>query len=277
MDPGDKFGSGPPGPTLRLKDGHRMPLLGLGTWELRDDGAQQAVEWALDAGYRHIDTATGYQNEEFVGRALRRSGVPRDEVFITTKLPPDHVGRERRTIEESLCALGLDHVDLWLIHWPPQGGPGLASWRAFLRVLEEGLATAIGVSNYSIEQIDVLTTETGVAPAVNQIEWSPFRHDPTAEAAHNDRGIVLVGYSPFKASQLDDSRLVQIARDHVKTPQQVVIRWHLQHGIPVLPRSSRRERIEANAQVLDFELSDAEMRAMDGFGYTSRSSSGGHR
>jgi 2,5-diketo-D-gluconate reductase A len=249
-----------------LPGGGRMPLLGFGTWQLRDDEARASVSWALEAGYRHIDTATGYRNESQVGAALQESGVPRDQVFVTTKMPPDHVGRERQTLEESLEKLGTSYVDLWLVHWPPGGTAGVDSWRVFIQAQNDGLARAIGVSNYSVAQVDELIEATGQAPAANQIKWSPFQFDRGMLDAMHDRRVVLEGYSPFRAARLDDRVLAEIAGAHGKSAAQVIIRWHVQHGIVVIPKSARRERIESNIDVLDFELSAAEMDAIDGLG-----------
>jgi 2,5-diketo-D-gluconate reductase A len=249
-----------------LSDGGRMPLLGFGTWQLRGDEAKQATQWALSAGYRHIDTATGYRNETEVGAALRESGVPREEVFVTTKMPPDHVGKERQTLEESLANLDTPYVDLWLVHWPPGGTAGVDSWKVFVQAHKEGLARAIGVSNYSLEQIDELVEATGEAPAANQIKWSPAIYDTTVVDGLASRNVVLEGYSPFRAASLDDPDLTRIASSYGKTPAQVIVRWHVQHGFVVIPKSARRERIEANIDVLDFELSAADMAALDGLG-----------
>ncbi|WP_020575937.1 aldo/keto reductase [Actinopolymorpha alba] len=247
-----------------LNDGRRIPLLGFGTWQLRGNEARQAVSRALEAGYRHIDSATGYANETEVGAALRESGLPREEVFVTTKLPPDHVGRERRTLEESLAKLDADHLDLWLIHWPPGGTAGVESWRVFVQAQAEGLVRSIGVSNYSLDQIDELTSATGVTPAVNQIKWSPFLFDRSLVEASRERGVVIEGYSPFRAARLNDPVLTEIAGRYAMTPAQVIIRWHLQHGIVVIPKSAQRERIEANIDVLGFELTPEEVAALDG-------------
>lgn len=251
-------------PAVELTGGVAMPLVGFGTWRLTGSEAQQAAAWALDAGYRHLDTATGYGNEKQVGAGIRDSGVARDDIFITTKMPPNHVGRERQTLEESLAALGTEHLDLWLVHWPPGGTAGVSSWRVFNQALAEGLTRAIGVSNYSLEQIDEIIEATGVAPAVNQIRWSPLLFDAELLAAHRDRGVVVEGYSPFRAGTLNDPTLVEIADRHGKLPEQIVVRWHVQHGIVVIPKSAKRERIVANADVFDFELTADEMTAIDG-------------
>jgi 2,5-diketo-D-gluconate reductase A len=247
-----------------LPDGVRMPLLGFGTWQISGRRATDAVSLALQAGYRHIDTATMYGNESQVGAALEESGLPREQVFVTTKLPPQRAGRERQTLLDSLRALGTDYVDLWLIHWPPGRSAGVESWRAFVQARADGLTRAIGVSNYSLAQIDELTGATGVVPAVNQVRWSPFQFDRRTLDESRARGVELEGYSPFRAGRLDHPVLEQIAARHSKTAAQIVVRWHLQHGIAVIPKSARRERIISNADVFDFELSGEEMSAIDG-------------
>ena len=251
-------------PHVELPDDVRMPLLGVGTWQLSGGTARQVVAWALESGYRHVDTATGYGNEREVGAALRESGLDRDEVFVTTKLPPENAGRERETLEQSLEALGTDHLDLWLVHWPPDGQAAPRTWEHFVQARQEGLVRAIGVSNYSLGQLDELTQATGTTPAVNQIRWSPFVFDGSVLEGHRDRGVVLEGYSPFKAAVLDHPVLTEIAERHGKTPAQVVVRWHVQHGIPVIPKSEKRERLESNVDVLDLELDDDEMARLDG-------------
>jgi diketogulonate reductase-like aldo/keto reductase len=206
-----------------------------------------------------------YGNESEVGAAIAASGLDRAEVFVTTKLPPERAGgRELRTLQDSLRALGTGYVDLWLVHWPPRGGTSVGAWRAFIEAQEEGLARAIGVSNYSISQIDQLADETGVAPAVNQIRWSPFLYDRQVVEASRGRDVVLEGYSPFKAGRLDHPVIVEIARQHGKTPAQVVVRWHLQREFVVIPKSARHERIVENADVFDFQLTDADVQALDG-------------
>ncbi|WP_326560694.1 aldo/keto reductase [Micromonospora sp. NBC_01796] len=251
-------------PTVALPGEVAMPLVGFGTWQATGRACYEAVRAALEAGYRHIDTATAYGNEDEVGRALRDSGVPREEVFLTTKLPPEHAGHERRTLGESLAALGTDHVDLWLIHWPPQRGGGLDTWREFLAVRNEGLARAVGVSNYSTTQLDVLIQATSVAPAVNQIRWGPSLYDPDREAENRQRGVALEGYSPFKSTDLNDPVLVEIAGAHGVTTSQVVLRWHIDHGVVVIPKSVTPERIRANFDVFGFSLSADELRRIDG-------------
>ena len=249
--------------TVELQGGVRMPLVGLGTWQLRGSQAYSASRAALEIGYRHFDTATVYGNEAELGAALRDSGVPHGDVFITTKLPPNRAGDERRTLERSLEALGTEQVDLWLVHWPPNGA-GVAIWEGFAKLAQEGLARAIGVSNYSPRQVDELIEKTGVTPAVNQIRWSPFIFDRTRLVHSRDRGVVLEGYSPFKAARLDHPLLKELGRRHGKTPAQIILRWHVDHRVVVIPKSSRRERLASNFDVFDFSLDSDEMAALDG-------------
>jgi len=244
-----------------------MPLLGFGTWQATGEAGYAAVLAALDAGYRHIDTATMYGNEREVGRAVKESGLRREDVFITTKLPPERVGRERETIEASLTALDTDHVDLWLIHWSPTSpGEGIPVWRELLAARDENMARAVGVSNHSISQIDELIQATEENPAVNQIRWSPSLYDRQVHAAHRDRGVVLEGYSPLRTTDLSDPVLVRIAAAHNVSPAQVVLRWHIDHETVVIPKSVTPDRIRANADVFGFSLTAEEMRDIDALG-----------
>ncbi len=249
--------------SVRLPSGAAMPMLGLGTWQLRGEQGYATVRHALDTGYRHIDTAKVYRNEAEVGRAVKDSGVPREQVFITTKLPPDDAGRERQTIAASLDALGSDYVDLWLVHWPPGDQAGEDTWEQLLAIRQEGLARDVGVSNYSPAQIDRLLDTTGTAPAVNQIKWSPALFDARRLAHSRERGVVLEGYSPFKAGRLDDPALAEIAAAHDVTAAQVVLRWHLEHEVVCIPKSARPERIESNFDVFGFSLSQDEVARID--------------
>ncbi|MFI7606759.1 aldo/keto reductase [Micromonospora sp. NPDC049366] len=254
-------------PTVLLPGEVRMPLLGFGTWQATGKSAYDAVLAALDAGYRHIDTATVYGNEEEVGRAVRESDLRREDLFITTKLPPNRVGRERETLEASLEALGTDHVDLWLIHWPPAApGDSIPLWRELLAARDESLTRAIGVSNYSTPEIDELIQATEENPAVNQIKWSPFLYDRQRHIEHRDRGVVLEGYSPFKTSDLSDPVLSRIASAHGVSPAQVVLRWHIDHEIVAIPKSVTPDRIRANADIFRFSLTAEEMRDIDALG-----------
>lgn len=253
-------------PAATLADGAAMPLLGFGTYQITDADAEAAVQHALQTGYRHIDTATGYSNEEGVGRGLRASDVPRDAVFITTKMPPSNVGRERRTLEESLTKLGVDSVDLWLVHWPPNKEATPKAWAEFVKARDEGLATSIGVSNYSLAQIDELTEATGVTPAVNQIRWSPAQYDRSVADGLAERTVVLEGYSPFRASNLDDPTLTETAAAHDATAAQIIVAWHVAHGFVVIPKSNQPERIETNAAGARVALSQDEVARIDTLG-----------
>jgi 2,5-diketo-D-gluconate reductase A len=249
-------------PAAALASG-RMPLLGFGTWQISNREAPQATADALQAGYRHIDTATMYQNESGIGKALASAALPRESVFVTTKLPPAHAGRERRTLGESLSKLGLDYVDLWLVHWPPNGQAAPGVWQQFIRAQQEGLTKAIGVSNYSLRQIDELIQVTGVVPQVNQIRWGPPLYDPAMVSGLQQRGVVLEGYSPFKVSNLKDPTLVSIATGHDATAAQVIVAWHIAHGFVVIPKSVRRERIVANAAGVRIKLTAEEVAMID--------------
>jgi diketogulonate reductase-like aldo/keto reductase len=256
--------------SVDLGAGVRMPLLGLGTWLAGGREAYQAARLALEIGYRHIDTATMYGNEVQIGRAVADSGVPREAVFITTKLPPGNVGREPATIEASLRALSLEHVDLWLIHWPPGGRARPDVWDRLLEIQRAGLARAVGVSNYSLAQIDELERATGQRPVVNQIEWSPALFDEQILLGHRQRGVQLEGYSPLKTTNLRHPRLVRFAQAHGVSPAQVVIRWHIEHRVVVIPKSTNPARIAENAAIFGFALSAAEMNELDHLSVSSR-------
>jgi 2,5-diketo-D-gluconate reductase A len=243
-----------------------MPLLGFGTWQITGDAATRATGWALDAGYRHVDTATIYRNEGEVGAALASSAVAREELFLTTKVPPDRAGSERATLEQSLASLGTPYVDLWLIHWPPARGAGIDLWRAVIQARDDGLARDIGVSNYSLAQLDQLAEATGVLPGVNQVDWSPLLFEREVLDGHRERGVVLEGYSALRGGTLDHPTIAGIAQRIGRTTAQVIIRWHLQHGVVVIPKSAKRERIVSNADVGEFELTAADMSVLDGLG-----------
>jgi diketogulonate reductase-like aldo/keto reductase len=205
-----------------------------------------------------------YANESEVGRALRDSGVPRDEVFVTTKYNPRAGGRELDILDQSLEALGVSHVDLWLIHSPDRRNEEI--WAGFVTAQQDGRARDIGVSNFSSRQIDRVAQSTGVMPAANQIEWRPSLYDARVVAEHRDRAVVLEGYSALRGGSLEDPVVRRVAQEVGRTPAQVLVRWHVQHGIVVIPRSSQPERVRANADVGGFELSDEQMAALDGLG-----------
>jgi 2,5-diketo-D-gluconate reductase A len=251
-------------PAIPLGAAGSMPLVGFGTWQMTGTQCREAVAHALKVGYRHVDTATMYRNEREVGRAIRDSGVPRQEVFVTTKLPPGAAGRERRTLDDSLRALGTDYVDLWLVHWPPRGRALVSTWEQLLAARDAGPARAVGVSNYSIGELDQVTAATGQAPQVNQIPWAPALYDAARLAQHRQRGVVLEGYSPFKNTDLRHPVLAKIAADHGVTSAQVVVRWHVDHQVVVIPKSATPRRIAANFDVFGFSLSEEELRRIDG-------------
>ena len=255
-------------PAIPLGDDVAMPLVGFGTWQLRGRRAYNAIRYALEVGYRHIDTATMYGNEAELGQALQDSGLDRQEIFVTTKLPARGAGRERETITASLRDLGTDYVDLWLVHWPPGGSARPATWQQLLAVRDEGLARAVGVSNYSLGQLDELIAATGRAPAANQIPWSPSQHDPRQLDGNRERGVVVEGYSPLKGANLRDPVLAEIAAQHGVTPAQVVLRWHMEHRIVVIPKSGNRDRIAANLDLSGFSLTPDEVARIDGLART---------
>ena len=249
-------------PVRQLSDGASMPMLGLGVWQV-SDGKQtvNAVRWALELGYRHIDTAQAYGNEESVGRALRESGVPREEVFITTKFFPNAADPVAE-LEHSLRRLGVDQVDLYLVHWP-RGGP-LRAWPGMEQARERGLARSVGVSNYSAADLDKVVKSAAISPAVNQVQFSAVEYRRGLLDAATRLGIVLEAYSPLGTGRhLRDRRVTDIAERSGHTPAQVLIRWCVQHGLPVIPKSTHRERIAENGRIFDFELSDEEMAALD--------------
>lgn len=251
-----------------LSDGNEIPLLALGVWQVPEGPeCEQAVHWALEAGYRHIDTAQAYGNEASVGRALKASGIPRDEVFITTKFYPGQHGDPAAEAQKSLERLGLDMVDLYIIHWP-QGGPTWA-WEGMQRAREQGFARSIGVSNFGVSDLDALQAVADVAPAVNQVQFSPFEYRRTLLEACEKRDIALEAYSPLGTGRhLGDPRVAAIAERLDRTPAQVLIRWAIQRGLIVLPKSTHQERIAQNAQVFDFELTAEDMATLDGLDQT---------
>ncbi len=234
-----------------------MPLLGFGTWQITGSTATTATAAALAAGYRHVDTATVYGNEAEVGAALDQ------DAFVTTKLPGDRRAPARQTLERSLALLGRDAVDLWLIHWP-DGGASVDLWQEMVAARDAGLTRDIGVSNYSLDQLDELHAATGEMPAVNQIEWSPLLFDRDVLTGHQDRGVVLEGYSALRGGTLEHPVITGKAEELNRTPAQVIIRWHLQHGVVIIPKSVDPGRIAANADVAGFVLTEEQMAALDG-------------
>jgi 2,5-diketo-D-gluconate reductase A len=245
-----------------LADGSQMPMLGLGVWQV-PNGPEcvNAVRWALELGYRHIDTARAYGNEESVGRGLRESGVPRDEVFITTKFYPGHRNPAAEA-EQSLKRLGVDHVDLYIIHWP-QGGPTWA-WPGMERARELGYTRSIGVSNFNVGDLEALFTVATVPPVVNQVQFSPFKYRRALLEACQDRNVALEAYSPLGTGRnLSNKTVKRVAERLGRTPAQVLLRWCLQHELPAIAKSTHRERIEENLRIFDFSLSDDDMADLD--------------
>jgi 2,5-diketo-D-gluconate reductase A len=244
-----------------------MPMLGLGVWQV-PDGAQtvNAVRWALDLGYRHIDTAQAYGNEESVGRALRDSGVPRGEVFITTKFNP---GRKDPVAEaeQSLRRLGIDQVDLYLVHWP-RGGP-LRAWPGMERARELGLARSVGVSNFGTRELREVIAAGTIPPAVNQVQFSALQYRRALLDACRRQNVALEAYSPLGTGRhLSNATVNRVAQRVGRTPAQVLLRWCLQHDVPVIPKSTHRDRIAENAQIFDFALSDEDMADLDALDQT---------
>lgn len=253
-------------PLIRLNNGVDMPALGLGVYR-SGPGAEtrRAVGAALEAGYRLVDTAAMYQNEADVGAAVRESGVPREQVFVTSKLANDDHGYENalRAFKDTARKLGMSYVDLYLIHWP---GPGLRdqTWRALERLLDEGLCRAIGVSNYAIGHLEEMLDYARVLPAVNQVEFHPFMYQRELLEWLRGRGIALEAYRPLvRARKMDDPTLLAVAREHGKSAAQVLLRWSLQRGVIVIPKSVHVERIRENLDVFDFVLTDDEVSRLD--------------
>jgi diketogulonate reductase-like aldo/keto reductase len=250
-------------PVRELVGGVTMPLLGLGVWQMKAGiETEQAVEWALEAGYRHIDTAALYRNEQSVGAAVRRSSLPREDVFVTTKLMPTHANVERE-LAGSLRRLGLDYVDLYLIHWPLPLMSG-RQWRELESLRKRGLARAIGVSNFGRGRLAKLRRDASETPAVNQILFNPFSYRRQLLDYCLEQGIVVEAYSPLaRGGGLSHPTIAGLAERLGRTPAQVMLRWAIQHHAVVIPKSSRRDRIRSNAQLFDFELSEDDMRSLD--------------
>lgn len=253
-------------PTVQLRSGAHLPLLGLGTWPLDDAGAADTVALALETGYRLIDTAENYRNERGVGEGIRRSGVPREELFVTTKFNREHHSREgvRRAFETSAGLLGLEYIDLLLVHWPnPDQGRHVEAVEGIAALMEEGLVGAVGTSNYKPAHLQQVI-DAGIVPDVNQIQLDPQRPRIVERAFHNEHGIVTQAWSPLGQGSglLDEPAVAAIAEAHGRTPAQVVLRWHVQQGMVAIPKSSNPERLARNLDIFDFELSGAELAAI---------------
>jgi 2,5-diketo-D-gluconate reductase A len=254
-------------PRLALRDGARMPQLGFGVFQIPPEETQAAVEEALAVGYRHVDTAAAYRNEAGVGAAVAAAGIPRDDVFVTTKLWNSQQGYETtlRAFEQSLERLGTGHVDLYLIHWPlPRRDLYLDTWRAFERIKEEGGARSIGVSNFRVEDLERLEREAEQMPTVNQVELHPRLQQPELRAWHADHGVLTEAWSPLAQGELlEEGTIATVAAHHEKTAAQAILRWHLQVGNVVIPKSGNPERIRENFALFDFALSEDDMAALE--------------
>ena len=249
--------------TVTLHTGTRMPSLGLGTWQLTGDDAVEGVLHALEIGYRLIDTADDYRNQPQIGEALRASGLDRDEVFVTSKVEEDE--DSYAATEDRMEQLGVERLDLCLIHRSPPDGPGEELWRGLVRARDDGLTREIGVSNYASEQIDALIEATGEAPAVNQVEWSPFGHSEELLAHSREHGVVIQAYSPLtRGDRLEDETLAELAERRGRTPAQVLLRWSMQKGTPPVPKAAQPAHRAENFDVFDFTLGGDEMRKLDG-------------
>jgi diketogulonate reductase-like aldo/keto reductase len=245
-----------------LADGTTIPTLGLGVWQVPNGPeCENAVRWALECGYRHIDTAQAYGNEQSVGNALRDSGIPREQVFITTKFYPGHSDPAAEA-EQSLRRLGVDQVDLYIVHWP-QNGPTWA-WPGMEAARQRGHARAIGVSNFSAGELEQVIAIASVTPVINQVQFSPFEYRKALLEACAEHGVAVEAYSPLGTGRhLGDPAVAEIAARVGRTPAQILLRWCIQRRMIVLPKSTHRERIQENAEIFDFVLSDDDMAALD--------------
>lgn len=253
-------------PIITFHDGHSIPQVGLGVWQTPQDIAAPTVRTALAAGYRHIDTASGYDNEEGVGEGIRSSGVDRKDIFVTTKLRNTDQGYDNalRAFDVSLKKLGSDYIDLYLIHWPsPHRGLYRETWKAFVRLREEGRVRSIGVSNFYPDHLDHIIGDTDVVPVINQIELHPDFQQKAAQDAHKKHNIITESWSPLGQGRFISNPVIgQIAAKHGKTPAQVIIRWHIDTGLVVIPKSVTPSRIEENFNVFDFKLDGEDMAAI---------------
>jgi len=262
-------------PTIPLNDGTTIPQLGLGTYRLDDDTAERVVSEALELGYRHIDTASLYGNEVGVGRAIASSGLPRDEIYVTTKCWNSEQTDPRAALGRSLDRLALDHVDLYLVHWPaPARGTFVGAWQEFETLKADGLTTSIGVSNFLVEHLDAIAAASDTVPVLNQIELHPLLQQNELRAAHAERGIATESWGPLGHGKADLvaelPALTNLAERYGKTPQQVILRWHIQEGIIAFPKTTQRSRLIENIALFDFEIAEHDMDEIRGFNRDER-------
>jgi len=268
-------------PTVPFRDGRAIPQLGYGVWQVENEVAADVVVKALEAGYRHIDTARGYNNEAGVGEALRRAGLPRDEVFVTSKVPNQDQGRDAtlRSFDATMKDLGLDVLDLYLIHWPaPSKGLAVETWKALIELQEQGRIRSIGTSNFRIEDLEKLEAETGVLPVLNQIELHPYFSQKELRAVHAEKGIVTEAWSPLGqgGGELSDPVVTAIAEAHGATPAQVLLAWTLAIGNVTIPKSVTPERIIQNFAALEVSLTEDEVAQISALDKGADGRQGGH-
>jgi diketogulonate reductase-like aldo/keto reductase len=256
-----------PSDVFRLRNDQEIPALGLGTYQLRGSSAQDIIIYALNNGYRHIDTAAMYQNEEQVGRAVFEAGVERDEIWITTKVWTSDLGYEstKSAFKRSMDELQMDYIDLYLIHWPGSSKEKrLGSWQRMLELQDEDKIKTPGVSNFSIDQLFELKDEFGFYPCVNQVKFSPFHYKPELLRFCNDHDIVITAYTPLnKGNDFNNTTLMALTRKYDRTPAQIMLRWAIDKGVVVIPKTSRKERIEENAKIFDFSLNSEDIEQLD--------------
>lgn len=255
-------------PNVKLNNGVQIPQLGFGVWQVPDDEVTVAVRTAFEAGYRSIDTAAAYRNEEGTGKAIAESGIPREELFVTTKLnnPDQGYDSTLRAFDDSLARLNLEYVDLYLIHWPrPTHGAYVDTWKAFEKIYADGRARSIGVSNFQPDHLRTLFAETSIVPALNQVELHPYFQQAPLRAFHAEYDIATEAWSPLASGGdvLNDPAIVRLADTYEKTPAQVILRWHLQVGNVVIPKSVTPERIRSNFDIFDFQLTATDIAAID--------------
>lgn len=251
-------------PTITLDSGYKMPMIGLGTWQLTGDAALESVKYALGLGYRMIDTSGDYKNQSEIGKAVRENGVPREEIFLVTKVEENDDAYDKTC--KDLRELGFEYADLMLIHRPPKHGAGRELWEGLIRARDDELTRDIGISNYPIDEIEELIQATRVVPAVNQIEWSPFGYSHEMLDYCNRNEIIIQGYSPLtRNTRLDEEKLIDLATKYKKTPAQIMIRWAMQHRVVPIPKASTREHLKENIDVLDFAISSHDMERLDNY------------